>query len=352
MKRQVKIKFIAAAVLILAALILFYIYVSPDDESLKVKSTDQEVKPFVKNRINRQIDSIIYTFGIRKEWIFDSASASKQLKNKSNRDLIYKEVFIPSDLPVIDLNYEISGFLRANNLVETATEDAKGKNLTINFYLQEDTAGKQAGILKFVSADSVKRNAAEICLVLDSIEYYNLSEVKNMIGSTQEYSVFLPLGNDKADFQSNVIDAKRDFLIKISAGNEDDVDADFKTDMNESVWKSKVRALYLNFSQAGGVILNDNPGLNEFENNIAEEFKKNNMSVYKDTMFIKFKQGENLVASLFKDIIYRSGAGKKTLFYTVNFSPEEFDEYDSQVYTLKKQGYKFYDFKELIKKEQ
>ncbi len=74
MKSRVIIKFSAAVLLILTALILFYFYLSKDEPE-QVSGTMTEVAPFVKSRISRQIDSIIYTFGIKKEWILDSAAA-------------------------------------------------------------------------------------------------------------------------------------------------------------------------------------------------------------------------------------------------------------------------------------
>lgn len=352
MNKLGKITILISALIIIVAAVLIYIYSSGNADS--VNNSNRNLKLKNKSVISRQIDSIIFTFGIKKEWILnnetsakDSLSKNKNIKSRINQQLISKEVFIPVDLPMIDLNHEISGYLKSNDLSETVTEDPKSKNLLINIFSETDSNKQPVGNLKFIYSDSVKRNAAKVCIVFDSIDYYNFNDVEKMLGSTQEFSVFLPLRNDKADFQSGVTGAKRDYLLKLIVGNEDDIEADFKSDMKESLVRSKIRTLYLNFSQSSGIILYDMNNLMEFENKIREEFEKNNMKVYQDTVFTEVRRGDDIVASLFKDIVNHSNSGKKILFYTVNFSPENFTEYDSQVYTLKKKGFKFYNFKEL-----
>lgn len=354
MNKQGKITILISVSIIIVAAVLICIYLSSGNENDSINNSDKNLRPKNKNVISRQIDSIIFTFGIKKEWIHnnepsakDSLSKDKNIKSRINQQLISKEVFIPMDLPVIDLNHEISGYLKINDLSETVIEDPKSKNLLINIFSETDSNKQPAGNLKFIYSDSVKRNAAKVCIVFDSIDYYNFNDVERMLVSTQEFSVFLPLRNDKADFQSSVTGAKRDYLIKLIIGNEDDIEADFKSDMKESLVRSKIRTLYLNFPQTSGIILNGRNNLKEFENKIREEFEKNNMKVYQDTVFAEVRRGDDIVASLFKDIVNRSNSGKKILFYIVNFSPENFNEYDNQVYALKKKGFKFYNFKEL-----
>jgi hypothetical protein len=349
MKKHEKIKLIIIGSLIVLMIILFYFYISSGDDSSVTNTANQKINELSKDKIVKNLDSIISTFGIKKEWMIDIRSKEKDLKNKSEQLLVSKEVLIPLDLPTIDLNYEISNYLRSNNFDDKVIEDPKSKNIVMNIFSLQDTLKKQIGNIKFVYSDSVKRNATEVCIVLDSLDSYNLSDVEKILTSTQEFSVFLPLRNDKADYQSMIIDLKKDYLIRFSIGNGDDIEADFKDDMKESIWKSKIKSVELNFPQAAGIILFDKKGLNDFENIIQDEFVKNNLNVYKDSIFVQFKRGENKVTSLLDDIISKSKNGKKILFYNINFNPNEFLDYDKEIYIMKKLGYKFLDFKQMIK---
>lgn len=350
MKRQEKIKLMIVALLTVLLIILFYFYVSPGDDSSSVNNSGKKFTQFSKDKLSKDIDSIIFTFGIRKDWIKDISLKDKEAKNKNEQPFISIEVLVPLDLPFIGLNYEITNYLRNNNYDARVTEDPKTKNIFMNVYFIPDSSKKQTGILKFSYTDSVKRNAAEVCIVLDSLDSYSLTDVEKILGTIQEFSVFLPLRNDKADYQSMITDMNIDYLLKFSLGNGDDITADFKDDMKESFWKSKVKSVYLTFPRAAGIVLYDKEASPDFIYEVRSEFMNNYFNVYNDSLFIRYKRGENKISSLFTDITTKSGSGKKFLFYAVNFSPAEFSEYDKEVYKLKKLGYRFFDFREMMKR--
>ncbi|MDQ3020363.1 MAG: hypothetical protein M3R36_07310 [Bacteroidota bacterium] len=351
-ERQQKTKLILAMILIALVIILFYFYISTDKDSDAKYNISQNANRLTKEKFLKDIDSIISTFGIKKEWTKDISTKEKEPKsNAASASLwISKEVLIPVDLPTIDLNFEISNYLRSNNFEGKVIEDPKTKNISMDIFSLQDSGKKQAGILKFVYSDTIKRNAAGICIILDSMDSYDLTDVEKILNSTQEFSVFLPLRNDKADYQSLIMDLKKNYLIKFSIGDENDVEADFKDDMKESVWKLKVKSVCVNFPQATGIIISDKKDLKDFNYDVTAEFEKNNFKIYKDSLFGQFKRSENKIASLFSDIISKSNSGKKILFYAVNLNPNEFSEYDREVYTMKKLGYKFLDFNEMMKR--
>jgi len=345
-----KLKLTIITSLCAAAIILFYFYITLSDDSSADKNEVSKINTVSKEELSKDLDSIAYTFGIHKEWIKNISQKNKENKSESYNLLISKEIGIPHDQPMIDVNFEFSNYLRRNYFKEKVTEDPKTKNILIEIYRAIDTADKLAGILKFVYNDSLRRDASDVCLILDSIDSYPLESVENILSSSEELSVFLPLRNDKADYQLKVMDSKKDYLLKFMIGDEDDVTADFKSDMKESVWKAKVKSLAMNFQNSSGIILKSNIDFGEFENDVRVEFEKNNMTVYKDTLFSQYKPGEQKINSLFSDIISRSNSGKKFLFYSVNLSPDEFNYFDQQVHQLKKLGYKFLNFKNMIKK--
>lgn len=344
-----KLKLTIIAGLCAAAVILFY-FVWTSGNSTSNRTADiSKINTLSKEKISNDIDSISATFGIHKDWIKPVSQKSKYVKSSEDL-LISKEIKIPYDLPAIDLNYEFSNFLRDNYFKERVTEDPKTKNVLMEIYPVSDTSEKLCGIINLVYVDSLKRTASDVCVLIDSIESYSIENTESVLGSTEEFSIYLPLRNDKSDFQSKIIDSKRDYRLKFVISDESDVTADFKIDMLEKVWKAKVKSIAISFPNSGEIILKSKTNYPEFENAVVEEFKKNNITVYKDSIFSQFKPAEQKVNSLFSDIMTRSGSGKKFLFYSVNFNPEEFSYFDKEISKLKKLGYRFYDFKDMINK--
>ena len=94
----------------------------------------------LKQTIPAHIDSILFTFGIKKEWIknvnpglSDTTIKSKKeqkkkekLKPKYLNAWLIKNVEIPSDLPLSDLNYELTNYLKSLKLNTAAYEDGSG----------------------------------------------------------------------------------------------------------------------------------------------------------------------------------------------------------------------------------
>jgi len=350
MKNQY-VKIILIALSSVLAIILLYFYVSADDKNISTTgNADQNILPASGDRVLSDIDSILYSFGIRKDWIKEVNIKAKDQKKTGDELLFNKEIRIPYDLPVIDLNYEITNYFRKYDNEIKVTEDPRTKNITMNINTVRDSLHKQTGTIKFLYSDTLKRNAADIALVLDSLDLYSLKEAEVILTSTQDFSVILPLRNDKADYQSRIIELKRDYLLKLSVGDEDDIEADFKDGMKESVRSSKIKSLGLSFPNTTGVILINKTRNTDFFNAVKGDFVKNNMKVYYDSVFDGYKSNEKKVISIFEDIINESKRGKKILIYDINFSPEEFASYDRQVYSMKKLGYRFYNFRDLLNK--
>ena len=349
MKNQY-VKIILIALSSVLAITLLYFYVSADDKSISTGNSDRNISRASGDKVLSDIDSILYSFGIRKDWIRDLNIKAKDQKKTGDELLFNREIRIPPDLPVIDLNYEITNYFRKYEYELKVTEDPRTKNITMNINTVRDSLHKQTGTIKFLYSDTLKRNAAEIALVLDSIDLYSLKEAEIMLTSTQEFSMILPLRNDKADYQSRILELKRDYLLKLSVGDEDDIEADFKDGMKESVRSSKIKSLGLSFPNSTGVILINKTRNLDFFNGVKNDFIKNNIKIYNDSIFDEYKSNEKKVISIFEDIINEAKRGKKILIYDINFTPEEFASYDRQVYSMKKLGYRFYNFRDLVNK--
>ncbi len=336
------------AALILILIIFFLIFNFNKDEKSDQNITSANV-PVTKETLSKDIDSVLFTFGISKDWIRDVSKKDKT----PNADVLWfsKEVKIPPDILNIDLNYELTNYFRSRGMSNRVSEDPKSKNLLFGIYTGNDTARKLTASVKFIYTDSLKRIAADVCLILDSLEYYPLSEVRYILSSAEAYSVFLPLRNDKADYQSAITETGKDYLIEFTTGSEKDIASDFREDMNETSWKAKVKSVPVNFSGVSGIILKSGNVSQEFQNSVMDEFTKNNLKVFRDTLFTKFNSSENIISSLFENIISNSKSGKKFLIYQISLSPQEFKEFETKVYQLKKFGYEFVNFREMMKRQ-
>lgn len=353
LERKDKLKIILIISLSLVSAVLIYFYITEDKP---IETYTGEIKndvPLTKDKLNTETDSVLYTFGIKKEWIKTIDPKDKDLKKISVKNidlLISKEVYIPDDLPVIELNSDITNFLKSRKLDVRVIEDPRSKDLLMNIFRNGDTSSVPAGILKFSYMDSLRRNTSDVCIVLDSIDALPLEESEEILKSASEVTVFLPLRNDKAEHQSLVTEQKTDHLIKLYTGNEDDILADFRDNMKESQWMTKVKSASISFANSAGIILYKSGSNSEFYNIIKEEFRKNNITVYEDTIFTNFSRGENKILSLIESIISENGNGKRVLYYSIFLTNEEFKDYEKKISLLKKSGFKFNNFSKTVKK--
>ena len=124
--------------------------------------------------------------------------------------------------------------------------------------------------------------------------------------------------------------------------------------MKEKEWKSKIKSLCYEYNKASGMIIENKIKDLMFVHNIQEEFLKYRQTVYRDTVMIKFtskETGEKKIHSLFSDILTRTASGNKSLVYLLNFSTDDFTNYTKEVHNLKKRGYRFVKFNEIMAKK-
>jgi len=174
-----------------------------------------------------------------------------------------------------------------------------------------------------------------------------------VLNSTERYSLILPVNIEETDIQSTIFDSEKEYLLLLNIGGEDDIHADFRNNMKGKNWKSKVRTLCYEYDKAGGILLRIQSKQFKFENDIRDEFKRFRGNVFRDSVFIDFKQvndGGDKVKALFSDIKQRASKNNRNLIYLVNFSFEDFQNYAKRVYSLKKKGYKFVTFSSSIRK--
>lgn len=342
-----KTKIIIASALCLLMLLLMtlFFFRNPDNGN----SDNTVLNSISTAKFNSDIDSILSVYGIENSWIRDIKSKIKETGIDGKTLWTAREILIPSDLMTIEINYDISGYIRKYSLKEKVTEDPKNKNIKM-LISKTDSAQTVIAALNFIYADTLKRIKPSVCIILDSIDYMQVDEAENLLNTTENVSLILPLRNDKADYQSVILESGKDYIIELTIGDENNITADVKSDMKDLTWKSKVKSIALNFHNASGIVFKNQINDKEFVNNVIKEFESYNFKVFNESIYKKQINGENKVYALINDIRSDSVSKSNKLLYKVKLNPAEFNEYKTEAYKLKKAGYKFLSFREFTSK--
>ena len=367
-------KVIVLCSLIVLFLVLFFFYrraavkndpVVKEFSTVKVRtlSTDE-----LKKIIPAKIDSVVALFGVKKEWIKEDGTVAEQDKQKSKKDKtkkpvppqmpnlwFFREISIPKDVPAVEINYEISNSLYELDFDCAGNEDPKNGNLLLNIYNKKDSSKKTMAAVQFVYTDKVKRDAADVCLILDRVEDISQGNLEEVLKSPEKFSVVLPDIVDKIDAQTIVLDSKRDYLLFMNIGTDEDLTAEFKNDMREKEWKSKVRSVCYEYDKAAGVIVLNPKKIFPLGSDILTEFGLYNLKAYRDTVLIKFNSeetGKRKIDALFNDINVRTQKGGRSMIYLVSLTADEFKNYKEEIFKLKRKGFKFFTFTEIIRRRQ
>ena len=381
MQKQDKYKILIIIVLIVLSLALVMIKgCFKKDESNKTDDKKEKQTPVklsqdeLKKILPAGIDSIMYEYGIKSDWVKNIADHTPQEKPKKDKKkkettpskpdlkpaqsdnlMFAKEINIPKDLSLSELNLEIVNFLSVYAYSGMSFEDPKTNNQIFNISLSSDSSKKVVAKINYIYNDKIKRESADVCLVLDNLDAISQVSVDKILNTNEKFSVFLPDNIDKPDLQNIVLESKKDYLVKADIGTVDDITAEFRSDMKEKDWKTKVRSICYEFEKAGGVILVNPKSQFKLETDVLEEFQKYQLKAYKDTIFIKYNSPDKTkkkIDELFSLILNKAKAGNRSQIYLVNFTEDDFKNFVSAVSFLKKRGYKFLTFSEILKRRQ
>lgn len=371
MESNIKYKIIITFSLLLFLIVLLFLYFRQSDNTDSEKSGSTFTTPpkqltadEMKIQLSGDIDSVLYMFGIKKEWIKErneSLIEDKKDKKKTEPDVslsrgnlwFSKEVLVPRDLPVAEVNLELAKHLAEIEFGCLGNENPKTGTVSIEFFHLRDSSKKTLADIIFTATDKVRRDAADVCIILDDAADYSINELERILGINENFSVILPDQIDRIDAQTVVMDSKRDYLLKVRIGTEDDITSEFKSNMSDKDLKIKVRTICYEYDKAAGAIILNPKKLYKIESDVLYEFSRYNLKAFRDTSFIKFasvETGAKKVDALLKDIISRSLKGNKSIIYIASLTPEEFDIFNSGSYKIKRIGYRFYTFTEIMKR--
>lgn len=369
--QNIKVKIILCiTLLVISGVMLFFYFRTPVIEKTD-KLSEKPARTFtsddIRNMVPRDIDTMLFTYGIRKEWIKDESKTTvtdhktkkkdgiKEIKNKpANAELLFqKDINIPYDISTIDLTADLSILFKYYGLSEIVNEDPHKKDINIDLSIASDSLKKNIGNVRLLYNDKIKREAADVCIIINNLNEYDIKDAEPVLSSPESFSVVLPLNLERSDLQALINETKRDYIIHITLGNMDDIDVDMKSDGREKDWKMKIKGFSNEFSKTSGIIIDNKHKDKIFEDKVFDEILKNKLTPYKDSVLIKFQtkeKGPKAVNELFTNILSRTSGGKTTQVYLVNFTKDEFNYFDKQVHNLKKRGYKFLNFKDIMHK--
>ena len=359
------------SVILILLLILYRMKMNKENSVIKDFSTNQ-VKILSPDELKKilpvKIDSIASLFGIKKEWISETnkVEAVKPVKGKTEKkndkktkpvvnDALWfaKNIQIPKDVSTAEINLEIKNSLFEYDFDCRANEDPKSGNLMINISNKKDSSAKTLAYVNLEFSDKIKRDAADVCIVLNKVENIPLPQLEKMLLLPDKYSVVLPDMVSRIDAQTVVMDTKRDYVLFLDIGTEDDLFSEFKKEMSPKEWKSKVRSVCYEYEKASGVIILNPKKIQPMETDLLMEFSKYYLKAYKDTLLIKFsseEKGDKKISLFFNDILTRSNKGAKSMVYLVDFNEDDVSKFTNESYKLKRKGFRFYNFGEIMKK--
>ncbi len=381
MEKNFKLKIIYITALLISMLTLLFFYIKEkgkhEDKTNIIKTLPQ--KPLSADELKKilpgQIDSIMFVFGIKKEWIREAGTKEEksiksstaptsgkdkkqkeQKPEKSSANLWFsKEVNVPKDLSIAEVNLELAKHLSELDFTCAGNENPKDGNVLLNIYHTKDSSKKTLADINFIINSKIKRDAADICLILDKVEDMTIPQIEKILASTEKFSVVMPDPVNKIDAQTVVLDSKRDFVIFADIGPDDDISAEFKTDMREKEWKSKVRTICYEYEKAGGVIILNPKKQFKFETDLLGEFSRYQLRAFKDSVLIRFsseEKGGKKAQALFNDINIRTQKGNRSLIYLIYFLDDDFKAFFDEAAKLKRKGYRFFSFSDILKRRQ
>lgn len=314
----------------------------------------------LKQTLDKNIDSILSSFGIKKEWISTQYNThnDKNINNSTkDADWFVKTVQIPRELSSIEVNLDISSYIHAAGLNSSASEDIISKDITITV-LNPDTTVSKFPLAKInaVHSDKITRESAVFCLIINGTGEFTEEEIDKLVINKPEFSYVFPKNLDDINIQNHLLTHKNDLIINLTIGGKDNYDTDFNTSLDEKGIRERVKSFTADFSSIKNVILtraeNDIPSA--VINSIADEFTKYNINVLKDSAITRLltsaeEDSNDKISVLFNNLRSKSALAKN-IAAVIRLEPDEVEKFYSEVLILKKLGYKFMNYSEYVTK--
>lgn len=330
----------------------------PNDLTLKISY--EELKP----KIDRDIDSIFYNFGIKKEWITTSYPQDKLQKQKrDNPNVLWfvKNVLIPKEVSSVQINLDLTSYVNYMGLKDSVFEDIKTTDLVINLTTPEDTSSSQSGVplakILINHSEKAVRESCTFIIVLNISRYRHDTNVDYLLTNSNEFSYIFPRNPDEIEFQNKLIQLKKDIILNLFIGKNDNIDADFNTGMDDKDIRQKARSIILDYPNIRTYYLtriDSSLQLGTIYSSIGSEFQKYSGSIIPDSSITRLlskneEDSKQKIELIIDRLKLKIGTTSKVITFLTIPNDELLNFYD-EVMNLKKLGCKFYTYNQYTEK--
>lgn len=363
-------KLVTLSILIVTIIFLaFFLFIKKTPEKQRreeVNKSDKTENNFpdiagVNAGLDTKLDSILFEFGIKKEWIV-TTYPNQQSKQKESKkilnELFSKTVTIPRELPSIEINIDITSYLNSSGLRSVVNEDILTKDITIDIFARDDSAGqKSLARVQFSHSDKVFRQTAACVFILSGLQEFDAKELDEIINLTSEFTYLLPKNLDDIDLQNKLINAKRNVLMEFSIASSSIEEAEFYSGMAGKDVQSKIKTFTNDFPSIKYVLLSardKSTGALTVKKIAEAEMLRLGLKVISDSLLtetIKEDEKGDKIKIILEKIHSRTNSSS-ALISKLWLDPNQLKSFYSEVLTLKKKGYKFYILSEYLTKEE
>ncbi|MBN1633140.1 MAG: hypothetical protein JW917_03130 [Ignavibacteria bacterium] len=355
--KSLKIKILILLVLLITVVILLIFrqkennYDYGDNISKSVKTKEE-----IKISLSNELDSVMFSFGIQKEWIKNTSA-----QNPSG--WFSKEISLPNDVYAGAVVSDLIKHILQYSLIIESKEDFNPNHLVpVNLFAEiKDAGGKSEFIianLDFIYNENLKRDAGKVCIILNDFENFEREKAEEIINNQKNLSFVMPNSFDLIDIQAIMINSECDYINCFEIGEANNYQADFRNQkdnmVNRSNNKKRMYKICNDYDKEKYLILLNPLKLNETQTEIINDLSKCRGNIFVDTVLIKIdlRNEGNIDESDFEKLIKEKtnyGLMKKAILLGINGG--DYSALMNCISRMEKSGYKFYSFKEFVKRQ-
>ena len=330
------------------------------DDLSTLKITYDELRP----KIDRDIDSIFYNFGMKKEWItttYPQDKLQKQKRDNPNVQWFVKYILIPKEVSSAQINLDLTSYVNYMGLRDSVFEDIKTADLVMYLTTPEDTSSSQSGMplakILINHSEKVVRESCTFVIVLNISRYRHDPNVDYLLTNSNEFSYIFPRNPDEIEFQNKLIQLKKDIILNLFIGKNDNIDADFNTGMDDKEIRQKARSIILDYPNIRTYYLTRIDSalqLGTIYSSIGSEFQKYSGIIIPDSLITRLlskseEDSKHKLELIIDRLKSKIGTVSKVITFLTIPNDELLNFYD-EVMNLKKLGCKFYTYNQYVDK--
>lgn len=175
--------------------------------------------------------------------------------------------------------------------------------------------------------------------------------------NSNEFSYIFPRNPDEIEFQNKLIQLKKDIILNLFIGKNDNIDADFNTGMDDKDIRQKARSIILDYPNIRTYYLtriDSSLQLGTIYSSIGSEFQKYSGSIIPDSSITRLlskneEDSKQKIELIIDRLKLKIGTTSKVITFLTIPNDELLNFYD-EVMNLKKLGCKFYTYNQYTEK--